>query len=159
MVIPQDRGGLGMIARFGLTLWCICVVVVLGFCDRRVGTAWRHTPVIHDDPDHSPPNRSAFAFIGRSPILHCCFGKGTQISISTDPFVHAPSFSPFGLVVGLVCPRHMVDWCQCVCAVVVASLFSFARWRYSVDMWVAEGHTARWPRLCVSFVHRLAVWV
>ena len=30
MVIPQDRGGFGMIGRFGFTLWCICVVAVLG---------------------------------------------------------------------------------------------------------------------------------
>ena len=39
MVIPQDRGGLVMIVRFGLTRWCICGVAVLGFGDRRVGTA------------------------------------------------------------------------------------------------------------------------
>ena len=39
MVIPQDRGGFGMIVRFGFTLWCICVVAVLGLCDRRVGAA------------------------------------------------------------------------------------------------------------------------
>ena len=37
------------------------------------------------------------------------------------------------------------------------TLPGFARWRYFVDMWVAEGHTARWPWLCVLFVHRLAV--
>ena len=35
----------------------------------------------------------------------------------------------------------------------------FRRWCYFVDMWFAEGHTARWPWLCVLFVHRLAVWV
>ena len=64
-----------------------------------------------------------------------------------------------GLVVGLVCPRHMVDWPQCVCAAVDASLPGFARWRYFVDMWVAEGHTARWRWLCVLFVHRFAVCV
>ena len=29
------------------------------------------------------------------------------------------------------------------------TLPGFARWRYFVDMWVAEGHTARWPWLCV----------
>ena len=39
------------------------------------------------------------------------------------------------------------------------TLPGFARWRYFVGMWVAEGHTARWPWLCVLFVHRLAVWV
>ena len=27
-------------------------------------------------------------------------------------------FPSFGLVVGLVCPRHMVDWSQCVCTAV-----------------------------------------
>ena len=30
---------------------------------------------------------------------------------------------------------------------------------YFVDMWVAEGHTARWPWLCVLFVRRPSVWV
>ena len=41
------------------SVWCICVVAVFGLCDRRVGTAWRHTPVIHDGPDRRP-NRNAF---------------------------------------------------------------------------------------------------
>ena len=35
----------------------------------------------------------------------------------------------------------MVDWSQCVCAAVDVFLPGFARWRYFVDMWVAEGHT------------------
>ena len=39
MGTPQDRGGFGMIVRFGFTLWCICVVAVLGIWDRRVGAA------------------------------------------------------------------------------------------------------------------------
>ena len=43
---------------------------------------------------------------------------------------------------------------HCVCAAVVASLSGVVRWRHIVDMWVAEGHTARWPRLCVLYVHR-----
>ena len=30
----------------------------------------------------------------------------------------------------------------------------FRRSRYFVYLWVAEGHTARWPWLCVLFVHR-----
>ena len=59
MVTPEDRGGLGMKVRFGGTSWRICVVAVMGFCDRRVGTAWRHTPVIPDDPDRRP-TRNAF---------------------------------------------------------------------------------------------------
>ena len=37
--------------------------------------------------------------------------QGTQVSLSTEPFADvSPSFPSFGLVVGLVCPRHMVDW-------------------------------------------------
>ena len=46
-------------------------------------------------------------------------GKGTQGSISTGPVYHRPSSPLFGLVVGLVCPRHMVGLSQCVCAAVV----------------------------------------
>ena len=165
MVILQDRGGLGMSVRFGRTCWCNCVVAVFGLCDRRVGTAWRRTPVIHDEPDRRP-NRSAFALTGPSPILRCWFGKGTPL-IAAEPLSWVSPcltscchpFPFFGFVVGLVCPRHMVDWPQCVCAAVDASLVGFARWRYFVDMWVAEGHTARWPWLCVLFVHRVSVWV
>ena len=102
-----------------------------------------------------------YTLTGPSPILRCWFDKGTQVSISTEPFADVPPFffPSFGLVVGLACPRHMVDWSQCVCIVVAAPLPGVARWRYVVDMWVAEGHTARWPWLCVLFVHRLAVWV
>ena len=37
----------------------------------------------------------------------------------------------------------------CVCAAVVPSLLGFVRSRYFVDMWVAEGHTARLLCLCV----------
>ena len=36
------------------------------------------------------------------------------------------------------------------------TLPGFARWRYFVDTWVAEGHTARWPWLCVLFC--IASW-
>ena len=68
-------------------------------------------------------------------------------------------FPSFGLVVGLVCPRQMVDWsplslrcCECI-PVGCRSIANF------VDMWVAEGHTARLRWLCVLFVHRLSVWV
>ena len=50
----------------------------------------------------------------------------------------------------------LVPMCLRCCG---CTLLGFARWRYFVDMWVAEGHTARWPWLCVLFVHRLAVWV
>ena len=73
---PSGSGRLGVIVRIGRTLWCICVVAVFGLCDRRVGTAWRHTPVIHDDPDRRS-NRCAFTLTGPSPILRCWFGKGT----------------------------------------------------------------------------------
>ena len=78
MVTPQDRGGLGMIVRFGRTLWCICVVAVIDLCDRRVGTSWPHTQVVHDDPDRRP-NRSALTLTGPSQILRCGFGKGTPL--------------------------------------------------------------------------------
>ena len=43
-----------MRVRFGAIPWCMCVVVVMDLCDRRVGAAWRHTPLIHDDPDRRP---------------------------------------------------------------------------------------------------------
>ena len=77
--LPQRVGGLGrMRVRFGCISWCICVVAVMGLCDWRVGTAWRHTPVIHDDPD-CPPNRGAFTLTGPSPNLRCWFGKGTPL--------------------------------------------------------------------------------
>ena len=89
-----------MRVRFGGICGCICVVAVVGICDRggafvwlRVwcvrilhhmiivvivqpwswvsvllphqcsGTAWRHTPVAHDDPDRHP-NRNAFNPLG-----------------------------------------------------------------------------------------------
>ena len=68
MVTPEDRGGVGMRVRCVGVDWCICVVAAVG--DRRVGTAWRHTPVIHDDPDLRP-NRRPFTLTGPSPILRC----------------------------------------------------------------------------------------
>ena len=122
-------------------LWV--AVAVIGLCDQWVGVAWRRTPVIHDDPDRRP-NRNASTLTGPSPILRCWFGKGTQVSLSTELFADAPfSFPFFGLVVDLVCPRHMVDWHQCVCVAVVAFLLCVVRSRFLLDMWVAEGHTAR----------------
>ena len=72
-----------MRVRFGRISWCICVVAVMDHCDRRVDAAWRHTPVIHDDPD-CPPNRSAFTLTGPSPMLRSWFGKGTP-SIAAEP--------------------------------------------------------------------------
>ena len=75
---PSGSGEVGDDCSVRLYLWCICVVAVFGFCDRRVGTAWRHTPVIHDDPD-CPPSRDAFTLTGPSPILRCGFGKGTPL--------------------------------------------------------------------------------
>ena len=73
----------GMRVRCVGVPWCIWVVAVMGLCDRRVGVAWRHTPVIHDDPD-CPPNCSAFTLVGPSPILRCWFGKGTPL-IAAEP--------------------------------------------------------------------------
>ena len=81
---PRGSGRLGrMRVRFGRISWCICVVAVMGHCDRWVGTAWRHTPVIHDDPD-CPPSRDACTLTGPSPILRCGFGKGTPL-IAAEP--------------------------------------------------------------------------
>ena len=37
---------------------------------------------------------------------------------------------------------------------VFALLLGFSRWLDLVDMWVAEGHTTRWPWLSVLLVHR-----
>ena len=39
MVIPQDRGGLGMIVRFGLTFLVYLCRCGARLCDRRVGAA------------------------------------------------------------------------------------------------------------------------
>ena len=78
--------------------------------------------------------------------------RGHRIALAQNSLLMYPLLFPsFGLVVGLVCPRHMVDWSQCVCAALDAFLPGFARWCYFVDMWVAEGHTAQWPWLmCVE---------
>ena len=43
-----------MRVRFGGIPVGICVVAAIGLCDRWVGVAWRHTPVIHDNPDRRP---------------------------------------------------------------------------------------------------------
>ena len=115
--------------------------------------------MIHDNPDRRP-NRIAFTLIGPSPILRCWFGKGTQVSISTDPFADAPP--PFSFL--WTCRRPGVSspygglapMCLRCCGSILTGV---ARLRYFVDMCVAEWHTARWPWLCVLFVHRLAVWV
>ena len=102
MVTPEDRGGLGMRVRFGCVPWCMCVVAVMGLCDRRVGAAWRHTPVNHDGTNRQP-NRSAFTLTGPSQNVRCWFGKGTQVSIRTELFADVPLLFPsFGLLVGLV---------------------------------------------------------
>ena len=70
--------------------------------------------------------------------------RGHKSVLAQNPLLmYPPSFSFFGLVVDLVCPRQMVDWDQCVCAAVAAFLFGVVRSRFLIDMWVAEGHTAR----------------
>ena len=47
--------------------------------------------------------------------------RGHRSALAQNPLLMYPLPSPsFGLVVGLVCPRHMVDWPQCVCVVVAA---------------------------------------
>ena len=68
----------GMRVRLGRVTLCICVVAVVGLCDRRVGTAWRLAAVTHDDPDRRP-NRSASTITGPSQNLRCWFGKGTPL--------------------------------------------------------------------------------
>ena len=78
---PQSIGSVKfgkMKVRFGGSPWRMCVVAVIGCCDRRVDATWRHTPVIHDDPDLRP-NRRSFTLTGPSPILRCWFGKGTPL--------------------------------------------------------------------------------
>ena len=41
--LPQRVGEVrGMWERLGGTCWCMCVVAVMGLCDRRFGTSWRH---------------------------------------------------------------------------------------------------------------------
>ena len=73
-----------MRVRFGVIPLCICVESVMGFSDRRVGTAWRHTPVIHDEPNrHS--NRSALTLTGPSQMLRCWFGKGGTLVAAKPP--------------------------------------------------------------------------
>ena len=86
--------------------------------------------------------------------------RGHRSALAQNPLLMYPLLFPFfELVVDLVCPFYMVDWHQCARTAVAAFLPGFARWLYFVGMRVAEGHTARWPWLCVLFVHRLAVWV
>ena len=86
--------------------------------------------------------------------------RGHRSALAQNPLLMYPLLFPaFGLVVGLVCPRHMVDWPHCVCAAVAAPC------RVSPDgvtLWTCESpkgtqHDGHW--LCVLFVHRLAVWV
>ena len=86
--------------------------------------------------------------------------RGHRSVLAQNPLLMYPLLFPlFGLVVGMVCPRQMVDWSHCLCAAVAAFLPGVVRSHHFVDMWVAEGHTARWSWLCVLFVHCLAVWV
>ena len=43
--------------------------------------------------------------------------RGHRSVLAQNPLLMHPLLFPlFGLVVDLVCPRHMVDWHQCVCA-------------------------------------------
>ena len=45
--------------------------------------------------------------------------RGHRSALAQNSLLMYPlPFHSFGLVVGLVCPRHMVEWPQCVCAVV-----------------------------------------
>ena len=70
--------------------------------------------------------------------------RGHRSVLAQNSLLMYPLLFPFfGLVVDLVCPRQMVGWDQCVCAAVAAFLPGFVRSRFLMDMWVAEGHTAR----------------
>ena len=52
-------------------------------------------------------------------------------ALAQNPLLMYPLLFPsFGLVVGLVCPHHMVDWPQCFCAAVVAFQLGPFRCRY-----------------------------
>ena len=53
--------------------------------------------------------------------------------------MYPPSFSFFGLVVSLVCPRQMVDWSPLSLRCCGHIPVGVVRSRYFVDMWVAEG--------------------
>ena len=47
--------------------------------------------------------------------------RGHRSALAHNSLLMYPHLFPsFGLVVGLVCPRQMVDWPQCVCAAVAA---------------------------------------
>ena len=73
----------------------ICGFVSLRLWAFVTGGSVHHgdTPLTHDDPG-CRPNRSAFTLTGPSQILRCWFGKGTQVSISTELFADVPpSFS------------------------------------------------------------------
>ena len=49
--------------------------------------------------------------------------RGHRSALAQNPLLMHPLLFPsFGFVVDLVCPRHMVDWHQCVCAAVAAFL-------------------------------------
>ena len=131
-----------MRVRVGGIPWCICVVAVIGVCDRRVGTAWRHTPVIHDDPDRRP-TRNAVAITGPSQSLRCWVGEGTPL-IAAEPLswvsprftscchcrgapARAPLFFPLLDLSSAWCVLA-ICWPgpQCVCAAVAAFLPVFA---------------------------------
>ena len=117
-------------------------------------------PVIHDDPD-CPPNRCAFALTGPSQHLRCWFGKGTQVSISTELFADVPLLflpldwsssgvsSPDGGLVPIVFALLWVHSCR----------VSFDR----VSFWTCgsqKGTQHDDPGcVCVLFVPGLAVWM
>ena len=116
-------------------------------------------PLTHGDPDCCP-NRSAFTLTGPSPILRCWFDKGAPLLAAKPPSWVSPCLTSCCFFLPL---DWSSVWCvlalwwtgpHCVCVAVAAFLPGVVRWRHIVDMWVAEGHTARWPRLCGLFVHR-----
>ena len=66
------------------------------------------------------PDSGEAAIMG-VPLPHLVLpeARGHRSALAQNSLLMCPLLFPsFGLVVGLVCPRHMVDWPQCVCAAV-----------------------------------------
>ena len=76
--------------------------------------------------------------------------RGHRSALAQNPLLMYPSsFLPLDLSsVWCVLARWWTDP-HCLCAVVGTFLSGVVRSRYFVDMWVAEGHTARLLLLCV----------
>ena len=88
--------------------------------------------------------------------------RGHRSVLAQNPLLMHPSFSLFGLVVGMVCPRQMVGWSPfgsryfgyfpvgCRSMVFICVHVGHRRAHIEIVLYVC---------VCVLFVHRLAVWV